>query len=348
MGSVDEVCNHGLTELREICALLVVLLTLRTPHYLVVAVSPSSSRANPMAYSSLFRLAALALLWGCNFLWIKLALRGFAPIQITLVRVALGAAVLTVWLYIYGNHLPHNVRLWLHSSVAAIVANVAPYLLFAYAEQQVDSSVAGIYMATTPLWTTLLAVLIHQEKRPSRRKVAGLVVGAVGTFLIFSPWHAGSQFTSRGAAACFLATLGYAVSYVYIDRFLVRRNISSLTLSSSQLVAATAITAALTPTFNGWRVPEWRTEAVIGLMILGMFGTGVTYVINYRLISDEGGSAASVVVYLLPVVAVLAGAVTLREIPAPHALVGMVIVLVGVALTRRTPRNSLRPNEKHS
>ena len=113
-------------------------------------------------------------------------------------------------------------------------------------------------------------------------------------------------------------------------------------------MAATAITAAITPTFNGWRVPEWRTEAVIGLMILGMFGTGVTYVINYRLISDEGGSAASVVVYLLPVVAVLAGAVTLREIPAPHALVGMVIVLVGVALRQRTPRNSLRPNEKHS
>jgi drug/metabolite transporter (DMT)-like permease len=288
-----------------------------------------------MAYTSLFRLAALALLWGCNFLWIKLALRGFTPIQITFVRLALGAVVLTMWLYAYGNRLPGNVTLWMHSSVAAIVANVGPYLLFAYAEQQVDASVAGIYMATTPLWTTVLAVLIRQEKRPSRGKITGLLVGAVGTLLIFSPWHTESQFTSRGAAACFLATLGYAVSYVYIDRFLVRRNLSSLALSSSQLLAAMAIAAVLTPMSNGWRAPEWRTDAVIGLMVLGAFGTGLTYVINYRLISDEGGSAASVVVYLLPVVALLVGVVTLREIPAPHALVGMVIVLIGVALTRR-------------
>jgi drug/metabolite transporter (DMT)-like permease len=290
-----------------------------------------------MVYTSLFRLAALALLWGCNFIWIKLALRGFTPIQITFVRLAFGAAVLAAWGYAHGHHLPHNVRLWLHSSAAAIVANVAPYLLFAYAEERVDSSVAGMYMATTPLWTTVLAVLVHQEKRPSRGKVAGLLAGATGTLLIFSPWHTGSQFTSRGAAACLIATLGYAMSYVYIDRFLARRKLSSLSLASSQLLAATAITAGLTPVFSRWHPPVWRTDAVIALIILGAFGTGVTYVINYRIINDEGGSAASVVVYLLPVVAVLVGAVFLGEVPAPHALVGMVIVLIGVALTRRAP-----------
>jgi drug/metabolite transporter (DMT)-like permease len=289
-----------------------------------------------VARAGLLRLATLAVLWGSSFLWIKLALLSFAPIQITLVRLILGAAVLLGWLSLRGERVPRGVGLWLHLFAAAAVANVAPYFLFAFGEQQVDSSVAGMLNATTPLWTVLLAVVVRQERRPSAFKSTGLIVGFVGTLLIFAPWEVGSQFSTLGAVACLLAALSYAVSYVYMTRFLASRDLSPVQLSAGQLTAAAAITALGTPFLGGGKAPDWNASAVLALATLGILSTGVAYVVNYRLIRDDGATAASVATYLLPVVAVLLGAAVLSELPALHAIAGLAVVLLGVALARRS------------
>jgi len=119
-----------------------------------------------MRRSSLVRLVVLALIWGSSFLWIKLALRSFSPGEIVVVRLALGALVLYAFLKARGEHLPSGARVWAHLGVAALFANVIPFALFAYGERQVDSAVAGILNATTPLWTILVAIAVRQEKRP--------------------------------------------------------------------------------------------------------------------------------------------------------------------------------------
>ncbi|HEX6075471.1 MAG TPA: DMT family transporter [Micromonosporaceae bacterium] len=294
----------------------------------------------------MFRVAILALLWGSSFLWIKIALRGFPPIQITAVRLAIGAAVLAAWLYLAHGRLPHGLMVWLHLAVAATVANVLPYLLFAFGEQQVDSNVAGMLNATTPVWTALLAVLVKQEPKPSSWKVAGLALGITGTLLIFAPWQIGSQFWTLGAAACLVAAASYAVSYVYMARFLAPRGMSALELSAAQLVAATLIGALATPFLGGWQAPVWRLDALASLTVLGI-STGLAYVINYRLIQEDGATTASVVIYLLPVVAILLGAVVLGEIPALNSVVGVAVVLTGVALTRRRTHSiAVRPTAR--
>jgi drug/metabolite transporter (DMT)-like permease len=279
-------------------------------------------------------VAALALLWGSSFLWIKIALRGFPPIQITTVRLAVGTAVLAAWLYLTRGRLPRGLMAWMHLAVAAAVANVFPYLLFAFGEQQVDSNVAGMLNATTPVWTALLAVLVKQEPRPSSWKVAGLALGIAGTLLIFAPWQIGSQFWTIGAAACLVAAASYAVSFVYMARFLAPRGLSALELSAAQLAVATLISTIATPFLGGWQTPVWRADALASLTVLGI-STGLAYVINYRLIQEDGATTASVVIYLLPVVAILLGAVVLGEVPALHSVVGVGVVLTGVALTRR-------------
>ena len=106
-----------------------------------------------MAPRSLARLALLALLWGSSFLWIKLALDGLSPVQLVLVRLALSAAVLLLVVRVRRLRLPRDRTTWLHLTVAALVANAIPYLLFAIGEQTVSSSLAGALNATTPLWT---------------------------------------------------------------------------------------------------------------------------------------------------------------------------------------------------
>src|SRR5262245_21790212 len=109
-----------------------------------------------MSRANLARFALLALLWGSGFLWIKLALRGFNPVQIVFVRLALGVAVLTPIVWHRGQRFPTGWRTWAHLTVAALFANAIPYVLFGVAELTVGSNVAGVLNATTPLWTVTL------------------------------------------------------------------------------------------------------------------------------------------------------------------------------------------------
>ena len=282
---------------------------------------------------TLTRLALLALLWGSSFLWIAIALRGFSPVQIVLARLALGAIVLVIIVYARGLRLPTSGRVWLHLTVAAVFANAIPYTLFAIGEQHVTSSVAGVLNATTPLWTLVIAFATGHERRISTPKLVGFVVGLAGTLLIFSPWESGSQIASLGGLACLGAAASYGVSYVYMDRYLARRGLPPLVLSAGQLIAAAVLLAIVLP-FAGLRPIHMRWDAIAALTVLGCLGTGIAYILNYRLITDEG-TTASVVTYLLPIVAVILGAAILNDHITVQIIGGMLIVLIGVAITRR-------------
>jgi drug/metabolite transporter (DMT)-like permease len=121
---------------------------------------------------------------------------------------------------------------------------------------------------------------------------------------------------------------------VYMDRFLAGRGLSPVTLAGAQLLAATGLTAIALPLVHGWAIRAWRVDAILALLCLGLLSTGIAYVLNYRIITDDGASAASLVSYLLPIVAVILGVVVLREDPTAHALIGMVITLAGVVMAR--------------
>ena len=133
-----------------------------------------------MTRSALPRIGLLALIWGSAFLWIKLADRGFSPVEVTLARLALGAAVLFAIVLARREPVPRSARLWVHIAVAALFANAVPYLLFAVAEQTVDSATAGIINATTPLFTVVLALAVRHQKSVTSWQAAGLVVGSPG------------------------------------------------------------------------------------------------------------------------------------------------------------------------
>lgn len=275
----------------------------------------------------------LALLWGSSFLWIKIALRGLSPVQIVLARLTLGALVLGIIVQVSRLSWPRGRETWTHLAVAALVANVIPYLLFSIGEETVSSSLAGTLNASTPLWTFILSTRIGRERRGSHR-IIGLTLGLVGCLIILEPW-AVDHTSMGGAIACLGAAISYALSYIYMDRFLARRGIPPLVLAASQLVMAAGWAVLLTPVAG--RQSVHLTAAVFGAVAtLGVLGTGVAYILNYRIITDEGPTAASAVTYLLPVVAVMLGILVLDE-PAKAGLVfGAALVLLGVTLVHKT------------
>jgi drug/metabolite transporter (DMT)-like permease len=285
----------------------------------------------PLRRGGLIRLALLALSWGSSFVWIKIGLRGFTPMQVAFLRVLLAAVVLLLICRFSGLRMPREPIIWGHFAVAATVGNVVPFSLFGVGEISIDSGLAGVLNATTPLWTLTVALLARTERTISAARVVGLLLGFAGAVVIFAPWR--SDGGVSGAAACLAASALYGVLFVYAARHLAGRGLAPTVLSAGQLTAATVLSALALPI--GWHTPELRTDAMGSVVVLGVLGTGIAYILNYRSVTDDGPTVASTVTYLIPVVAVLFGAVALGESLSLRVLAGMVIVLAGVGLVRR-------------
>ncbi|MEU0372916.1 DMT family transporter [Streptomyces sp. NPDC006283] len=278
-------------------------------------------------------MGGLALLWGSTFLWIELALQALSPVQVTLARCLLGTGTLLVLCLKSGQRLPRERAAWGRVFVAAFWCNALPFAMFSIGQQTVDSGVAGVLNATTPLWSLLVGIAIGTERGVRPVRFGGLLLGFGGVVLIFAPWQ-GAGILSWGALAIVAAAASYAIGFTYMGRTLVGRGYATISLSAAQLVAASALTALSLPA-GGLAPVHLNRASLIAVVILGIFATGITFHLTYRIIADEGATNAATVGYLLPVVSVGLGAVVLHEPFSLRVAAGMVIVLVGVGMTRQ-------------
>lgn len=293
-----------------------------------------------MRRTSTLRLALLALTWGSSFLWIALALPMLAASWLTVARLALGTLTLALVCWFRAYAFPRGWASWAHLAVGGALANVAPYFLFAVGEHLTSSAYAGILNGTTPLWTALTTVAVTRAL-PRRLQVAGLLLGFLGTVLIFEPWRQDTPGALPGVLACLIAAALYGVSYVYLARFVTSLPANPVALAAGQLATATVLSFVLIP-LDGGRLDAATPSAVVAVIVLGVAGTGLAYVLNYALLTAEGPTATSLVAYLIPIVAAVLGVLVLGDQLPPLAGVGAALVLLGVALVRRPP-----PDTRH-
>lgn len=286
---------------------------------------------NPTSY---LRFGALALLWGASFLLIKMGLAALSPAQIAFGRIVLGALVLIAVCAVRGIRFGRDRRLWGHAAVAGLFASALPWTLYSAAERSVDSGLAGALNATTPLWTLLFGFAFGVQRRIAPRMAAGLLAGFAGVLLMFAPWQAGGA--GLGAFACLGAAASYGIGYVYIGRNLTGSGDrpAPLAMAGMQLSAATVLAALALP-LEGFPPVRLDVPALLAVLVLGVFGTGAGFALNYRLIADEGPTAAATVTYLMPVVSILLGWLVLDEQIGLRVLAGIALVLAGVALSRK-------------
>ena len=296
-----------------------------------------------MTRGSAVRLLVLAGIWGASFLLIKLGLEGLTPIQLTLGRLVLGAGVLAVVLGVRRVPWPRERSLWGHFVVMAVMANIVPFTLFGWGEQRITSGLAGVLNGTTPLFTLAVATAVLPAERLSAVRIAGFGVGLLGVVLVVGPWNLSTAGSPAGAAACLLAAALYGVAFVYSRRFIAARGTPPLALAAGQLAVATLLLAAFAP-FVANDPVELTTRVVVGVGLLGAVGTGLAYLLFYRLVTDAGATTASIVTYLIPVVAVVLGAVLLDEPVTWNVPVGAAVVVAGVLVAEgRMPGIGPRP-----
>jgi drug/metabolite transporter (DMT)-like permease len=276
------------------------------------------------------------VLWGSGFLFVKLALRGLSPSQVVLGQLAFGALVLLIALAIRRQSLPHARREWAYLAGMAVLANIAPYLLFSWSEQRISSGLAGVLSGTTPLLTLLLARAFGVGRLTPPR-VLGLALGLAGVVLLAAPWHDGSRAVSlAGVLAALGAAACYAGSYVYARLLLTNRGMEPLVLAAAQLTLGAVLLGTAVP-WIGRQPITLSSTVVLSVIALGVLSTGIAYVLNYRLIQDEGPTAASMTNYLTPIVAVLLGIALVDERLTWNLIIGAAMILVGLWIAEHDP-----------
>lgn len=286
------------------------------------------------------RFSVLAVIWGFSFLLIKLGTEAFAPLQISLLRILSGAAVLLAALLMRRDRLPRGARTWLHLAVAAVFLNVLPFTLFGYAELRISSTLAGICNATTPLWGMLVAMVALREDRPTRARFGGLLLGFIGVLTVLNAWQGFVGHDLLGTALALIASASYAVGWAYVRRTLANNPGSHLSLSTGQLLIGAAQLVVITPMFTTMPT-TFPAGPLIAVLALGVVGTGVAFLLQYRLVAEVGPTTGQMVTYFIPIIATIAGVTLLGEELIWTTPVGAVIVLAGALLTQTRHRVSV-------
>ena len=284
---------------------------------------------------------ALAAIWGSSFLFIKVLDRHWPPTWVALGRVALGAATLVVLVYARGERLRVPREAWPHLLIASLFLNAIPFTLFAFGERHVSSIVAGLWNASAPLW-----VLVFGDEQLTRTRAAGLAFGFAGVVLLLGPWRGLGGGEAIGHLACAGAAVCYGIGFPYARRYVATRPESGVVLAAGQLLCATAVLAVFTP-FTATPTLHIGTGGVFGILVLGVLGTGVAYVLNYAILRAAGATTASTVTYVVPVFSTVLGAVVLGETVHWNQPVGAVVLLTGIAISQgrlrgRRPRPPVR------
>ena len=277
------------------------------------------------------RIAILAAIWGCSFLFIKVALEGVSAMQVAVARTVLGAATLGSYALIRRERLPRRPLTWMHLAIMGLVANMLPFLGFSWGEEHgATSGLAAIYNGATPLWTLLVAIVALPAERPTRARLTGLVMGFLGVVLVLAPWRSTHGAHLSGQLACLGAGACYGVGFAWTRRFLTGVG-SPLALAAAQLLVATAEFAVLAPFFATGHM-SLPPRVWLSLLGLGAAGTGFAYVIYYGLIHDVGATTASTVTYVIPLVAVTLGVIVLGEAVRWNDFAGAAVVISGIAV----------------
>jgi drug/metabolite transporter (DMT)-like permease len=276
---------------------------------------------------------ALGTVWGCSFIFIKLGLEFLTPVGVAFGRTALGAMALIAVSRARGIALPREKKLWAHLWVVAMLLNVVPGFLFAFAEVKVTSILAGIMNAVTPLMTLLVMMTIFRAERIKIYQVLGLLLGFFGVLTVLGVWKGLGTNPASAVLALLAAVTCYGFSFPYSRKYILPYKLAPEALATTQ-VSLAALTLLPFYLDNGIAKDAYGVGPVFAMLALGILGSGYAYIWNFQIMAAAGSAIASSVTYVTPVVAVVVGVAFLGESVTWNQPVGGAVVLLGAAISQ--------------
>jgi drug/metabolite transporter (DMT)-like permease len=269
-------------------------------------------------------LLMLGAIWGASYLFIKIGLRDLSPSMVAFVRIALAALVLLPVAASQGALAGVRSRMgWL--ALVGAVQVAGPFVLISAGEEEISSSLAGILVASAPLFTALLAIRIDREERSRGLRLVGVLLGFAGVALLLGVDLGGSGAELLGGLAVVLAGLGYA-----IGGFLVKHRLAGMApVGMSGAVMAASAVFLLPPALLTAPDAAPGLGPAAAVAVLGVLGTGIAFVIFYGLIGSIGPARTFLVTYIAPGFAVFYGAFLLSEEVTIATVAGLALILAG-------------------
>ena len=296
------------------------------------------SRAARAGGSYAVHLGLLSIMWGSSYLFIKIGVETLPPLSLVGLRVLVGFTILLAVVAVTRTPLPRDLRTLGHLAILGAVNIAIPFWMIGWAEQHIASGLTGILQSTSPFFTLVLAATFIHDEHVTRGRVAGIAIGFLGIFVL-SAHDLADLGTEAGAQrllaqlAVVLASLAYAAGNTYARRTL--REARPLVLATGQVGWALAIVVVLAFLVDGGITLPAVPQAAFAVGWLGTIGTGFAYVVFFRLLKGWGPTRASLVSYLLPVVAVVLGMVVLGETVDAAFLAGAALIVAGIWVVNR-------------
>jgi drug/metabolite transporter (DMT)-like permease len=276
-------------------------------------------------------ILTLAALWGSSYLFIKVGVRDFEPTVLMTLRLLIGGLLLLGFLAATsgGREVVSSIRgAWREGLVMGTINGAVPFTLIAWGETHIDSGVAAIANASVPIFVALLAIKFNPSQRASGLKLVGILVGLAGVAVLVGVHPEGGMWATLGTLAVVLSSLCYAAGGLYGQRALGRATGPVLATASMLYGGLVLLPFALFQLPD--HVPGWKSVA--SLLGIAVLGTAVAQLILYRVLRLFGAARLSLVTYLIPAFALLYGSLILDEALRPSMLVGLGLILGGVAL----------------
>jgi drug/metabolite transporter (DMT)-like permease len=276
-------------------------------------------------------LLLLGLIWGGSFLFIKVGVTHVAPLTFVWLRVAIASLALLLFLRIRGAPQPIGRRTLGPLLVLALLNNVTPFLLFAWATTQMASGLASILNATTPVWGVLLAHFFTRDEPLSPARLGGVLLGFAGVAVMIAPGLTGGRIGLLAQVACLIGAFSYAVAGVYARRFR-GMGIDPVAVTGGQLALSSLVILPFALLIEQpWLRPAPPIEAWTAIVALALICTAFAYVLYFRLIATAGASNALLVPILTPPTAILLGGLFLGEALHPLDFAGLALIALGLA-----------------
>jgi drug/metabolite transporter (DMT)-like permease len=290
---------------------------------------------------------AAGLIWGSSFLLIKVGVRELDALSLVTGRIVISALVFGLALLLLRKRIPRDGRTLFGLALIGLLNTALPFVLITWAEQYIDSSLAGVLNGTVPLFSLVIAHLALADDKIDLNKLLGLIAGFAGVVILTVGGSGGNPSTpaesANGAASAFggplaaqlamlAASLCYALSAVYIRRNL--RHVEPITIAGTASFSAAAMMLALTlavvrplPVIGAF-----SADVVLAVITLGVVNTFVANSMYYVLLRNWGASRATMVTYLPPPVSIALGALVAREAVTWRLIIGAMLIVGGVAV----------------
>lgn len=278
-------------------------------------------------------LLLLSMLWGGSYFFVEIALLEWSPLLIVAVRVVVAAIVIWGIVLAAGLPVPRSWPAWIAFFWMGLLNNIFPFLLIVWGQKEIESGLAAVLTAAAPIFTVIVAGALLKDEPVTRSKLFGVVLGLIGVVVLIGPSALTGLDTNLFAQIAVLgAALSYAFAGVYARRF-PRMNIDPIVAAAGQLLMSSLIMILLALVFEAPnQLLESSAKVWIAVGLMAIFSTALAYILYFRLLASAGATNAILVTLLIPVTAILLGAIFLNERLQWLHFLGMLVIGLGLSV----------------